>query len=101
VIAISCSSFVNAVGLPPIRPFFLATSRPALTLSFIKSRSNSASDPKILNINLPVLVVVSIDSVIDLKPVGKHGNEDMIGKYVKNQGQQYEKLHEAHQLSLF
>jgi hypothetical protein len=68
VIAISCSSFVNAVGLPPIRPFFLATSRPALTLSFIKSRSNSASDPKILNINLPVLVVVSIDSVIDLKP---------------------------------
>jgi len=33
--------------------------------------------------------------------VGKHGNEDMIGKYVKNQGQQYEKLHEAHQLSLF
>jgi REP element-mobilizing transposase RayT len=23
--------------------------------------------------------------------VGKHGNEDMIGKYVKNQGQQYEK----------
>jgi REP element-mobilizing transposase RayT len=33
--------------------------------------------------------------------VGKHGNEDMIGKYVKNQGQQHEKLHEAHQLSLF
>ena len=33
--------------------------------------------------------------------VGKHGNEDMIGKYVKNQGQQYEKLHEAHPLSLF
>ena len=33
--------------------------------------------------------------------VGKHGNEDMIGKYVKNQGMEYEKLHEDHQLALF
>lgn len=33
--------------------------------------------------------------------VGKHGNEDMIGKYVKNQGMEYEKLHEDHQLVLF
>jgi REP element-mobilizing transposase RayT len=33
--------------------------------------------------------------------VGKHGNEDMIGRYVKNQGNEYTKLHEDHQLVLF
>ena len=33
--------------------------------------------------------------------VGKHGDENMIGKYVKNQGGQYQKLHEDRQLSLF
>ena len=35
--------------------------------------------------------------------VGKHGDENMIGKYVKNQGQNqnYEKLHEDRQLALF
>ena len=33
--------------------------------------------------------------------VGKHGNEDMIGKYVKNQGMEYVKLHEDYQLALF
>jgi len=33
--------------------------------------------------------------------VGKHGNEDTIGKYVKNQGAKYQKLHEDYQLSLF
>ena len=33
--------------------------------------------------------------------VGKHGSGDMIGKYVKNQGLEYEKLHEERQLALF
>ena len=33
--------------------------------------------------------------------VGKHGNEDMISNYVKNQGNTYSKLHENHQISLF
>ncbi|MCC8417845.1 MAG: IS200/IS605 family transposase, partial [Rickettsia endosymbiont of Bryobia graminum] len=33
--------------------------------------------------------------------VGKHGNENMIGKYVKNQGMEYKKLHEDHQLAFF
>ncbi|WP_341791228.1 IS200/IS605 family transposase [Rickettsia endosymbiont of Gonocerus acuteangulatus] len=33
--------------------------------------------------------------------VGKHGNENMIGKYVKNQGKEYQKLHEDHQLAFF
>ena len=33
--------------------------------------------------------------------VGKHGNENMIGKYVKNQGKEYEKLHEDRQLAFF
>jgi hypothetical protein len=33
--------------------------------------------------------------------VGKHGDETKIGKYVKNQGQEYKKLHEDKQLSLF
>ena len=32
--------------------------------------------------------------------VGKHGDESMIGKYVKNQGQVYVKLHASHQLAL-
>ena len=33
--------------------------------------------------------------------VGKHGNENMIGNYVKRQGQTYHKLHEDRQLALF
>ena len=33
--------------------------------------------------------------------VGKHGNETMIGNYVKEQGGQYQKLHSNHQLALF
>jgi putative transposase len=33
--------------------------------------------------------------------VGKHGDENMIGNYVKNQGKEYQKLHESYQLSLF
>lgn len=33
--------------------------------------------------------------------VGKHGDEQMIGKYVKNQGNTYQKLHADHQLALF
>ena len=34
--------------------------------------------------------------------VGKYGNEDIIGKYVKQQGQiSYKKLHDGRQLALF
>tara|TARA_A100001011_G_C13632984_1_gene564786 strand:+ start:94 stop:495 length:402 start_codon:yes stop_codon:yes gene_type:complete len=33
--------------------------------------------------------------------VGKHGDEAMIGSYVKNQGGQYRQLHSDHQLVLF
>ena len=33
--------------------------------------------------------------------VGKHGDEHMIANYVKEQGQEYEKLHENRQLQLF
>ena len=33
--------------------------------------------------------------------VGKHGNEAMIGNYVKNQGKEYHQLHEDRQLMLF
>ena len=33
--------------------------------------------------------------------VGKHGNENMIGNYVKRQGQTYNKVYEDHQLALF
>ena len=33
--------------------------------------------------------------------VGKHGDESMIGKYVKNQGNEYSKLHEDRQLAIF
>ena len=33
--------------------------------------------------------------------VGKHGDEGMISKYVKEQGEEYTKLHQCQQLSLF
>lgn len=33
--------------------------------------------------------------------VGKHGDETMIGAYVKNQGKEYENIHSSHQLALF
>ncbi len=33
--------------------------------------------------------------------VGKHGNENTIGSYVKNQGKTYQKLHADYQLVLF
>ena len=33
--------------------------------------------------------------------VGKHGDEQMIGKYVQNQGKTYQKLHADYQLALF
>jgi len=33
--------------------------------------------------------------------VGKHGNENTIGDYVKKQGKKYQKLHEDRQSSLF
>lgn len=33
--------------------------------------------------------------------VGKHGNENMIANYVRDQGNQYRKLHEDRQLALF
>ena len=33
--------------------------------------------------------------------VGKHGNETVIGTYVRGQGQEYEQLHVDHQLALF
>ena len=33
--------------------------------------------------------------------VGKHGNETVIGTYVRGQGQEHEQLHVDHQLALF
>ncbi len=33
--------------------------------------------------------------------VGKHGDENMIGEYVKKQGKEYSKLHQDRQLTLF
>ena len=33
--------------------------------------------------------------------VGKHGDEDMIKRYVQNQGKKYTKLHQDRQLALF
>ena len=33
--------------------------------------------------------------------IGKHGDEAMIAKYVKNQGGEYKELHKDHQLTLF
>jgi putative transposase len=33
--------------------------------------------------------------------VGKHGSEDVIGDYVKNQGKAYQALDKEHQLAIF
>ncbi|OUS67598.1 IS200/IS605 family transposase [Pseudoalteromonas sp. A601] len=33
--------------------------------------------------------------------VGKHGDESMIRKYVKNQGNNYDQLHSDHQIAMF
>ena len=33
--------------------------------------------------------------------VSKHGNKNMIGKYVKNQSKEYKKLHDNYQLAFF
>ena len=33
--------------------------------------------------------------------VGKHGDETMIGKYVRDQGKTYEQLHSDHKLTMF
>ena len=33
--------------------------------------------------------------------VGRHGDENTIGKYVKNQGAEYQKIHQDKQLTLF
>ena len=33
--------------------------------------------------------------------VGKHGNEDTIANYIKNQGQKYKKMYDDYQLKLF
>jgi REP element-mobilizing transposase RayT len=33
--------------------------------------------------------------------VGKHGNETVIGNYVKSQGKEYQQLHKDRQLMLF
>jgi REP element-mobilizing transposase RayT len=37
----------------------------------------------------------------DASTVGKHGKEHMTGKYVKQQGDAYQKLYTNHQLALF
>ena len=39
--------------------------------------------------------------VISQVTVGKHGDEQMIGKYVQNQGKTYQKLYADYQLALF
>jgi hypothetical protein len=65
-----CTFFlVSDFGRPPLRPLALAAVRPACVRSRMMSRSNSAKAPKIWKISFPPEVVVSIASVIDLKPI--------------------------------
>ncbi len=60
----------------PIRtPFALA--RPFLTLSAIRSLSNCATAPRMVNIADPSGVWVSIDSVIDTNPTDNFLNSSM------------------------
>lgn len=50
-------------GRPPVLPLALAASSPARVRSRIRSRSNWAKDPKMLNMRVPPGVLVSIASV--------------------------------------
>lgn len=54
---------VEAYGRLPVLPLALAASSPARVRSRIRSRSNWANDPKMLNMSVPPGVLVSIDSV--------------------------------------
>ena len=62
--ASSFCSWLSLLRRPPIRPFCLATSRPARVLSRVIARSNSANAPSICIIIRPAGVVVSIASVM-------------------------------------
>ena len=46
-LAICCFRSESLFGLPPTRPLALAAASPALVLSFIKFRSNSANAPNL------------------------------------------------------
>jgi len=61
-------SWLSLLRRPPIRPFCLATSRPARVLSRVIARSNSAKAPSICIIIRPAGVVVSMASVMLRKP---------------------------------
>lgn len=56
-------------GRPPRLPRERAASSPALVLSLIRLRSNSAKEQKIWNTNFPPLVVVSIFSCRERNPM--------------------------------
>lgn len=56
---------LRLAGRPPVLPLALAASSPARVRSRIRSRSNWAKDPKMLNMRVPSGVLVSIASVSD------------------------------------
>src|ERR1700727_17493 len=56
----------SAAGRPPRRPRAAAATRPARVRSTMISRSMELSAPRMLNMNRPLGVVVSMLSVIDL-----------------------------------
>ena len=56
---------------PPFRPRARAACNPAIVLSRIRSCSNSARAPRIWNTKRPPELVVSMDSVNDLKPISR------------------------------
>jgi hypothetical protein len=66
--ALRSLSGVMTGRLPPGIPRSRAAFNPALVRSRIRSRSNWASEPKILNTSIPPDVVVSIYSVTERKP---------------------------------
>ena len=56
---------------PPFLPRALAACNPAIVRSLIRSCSNSARAPKMWNTKRPPELVVSMDSVSDLKPISR------------------------------
>lgn len=67
--AVASDAFDNPLGLPPRRPRARAALNPACVHSRITSRSNSARDAKILKINHPCGLCVSIGSFKLHKPI--------------------------------
>ena len=89
------------IGTDEDRVYFLVQSVPTYSVTKIVTIIKSVTARQIFRLCLEVKKLLWggefwTDGYFT-STVGKHGNENMIGKYVKNQGKEYKKLHEDHQ----